>query len=62
MVDDENRGNTEDELRRRAEESFNIRVTRYRRGDYSKEWNSFENTIHQRVSGSERDHNNNSSE
>ena len=55
MVDDENRGNTEDELRRRAEESFNIRVTRYRRGDYSKEWNSFENTIHQRVSGSERD-------
>mgnify|MGYP003361923175 CR=1 FL=1 len=54
MADDENRGNTEDELRRRAEESFNIRVTRYRRGDYSKEWNSFENTIHQRVSGSER--------
>ena len=57
MVDDENRGNTEDELRRRAEESFNTGVPRYRRGDYSEEWSSFENTLvlrQQGVSGTDR--------
>ena len=55
MTDDEQPNESEDELCCRAKESFNIRVTGYRRGDYSEEWCSFENTIfpHQRVPSNE---------
>ena len=58
MTDDEQPNESEDELRRRAEESFNTGVPRYRRGDYSEEWSSFENTLvlrQQGVSGTDRD-------
>ena len=58
MTDDEQSNESEDELRRRAEESFNTGVPRYRRGDYSEEWSSFENTLvlrQQGVPGTERD-------
>ena len=58
MTDDEQSNESEDELRRRAEESFNTGVPRYRRGDYSEEWSSFENTLvlrQQGVPGTDRD-------
>ena len=57
MTDDEQPNESEDELRRRAEELFNTGVEAFRRGDYSEALSSCENALalYRGVSGSECD-------
>ena len=45
MNNDEQPNESEDELRHRAEESFNAGATAFRRGDYSEALSSFENAL-----------------
>ena len=56
MTDDENRGKSEDELRRRAEESFNTGVEAYEHGDSRCALERFELTLalYREIPGSER--------
>ena len=57
MTNDEQPNESEDELRRRAEESFNTGATAFRRGDCSEALSSFENALvlYQGVTDAERD-------
>ena len=57
MTDDENRGKSEDELRRRAEESFNTGVGAYKHGDLQGALERYGQALalFRGVSGSERD-------
>ena len=57
MTNDEQPNESEDELRHRAEESFNTGATAFRRGDYSEALSSFENALvlYQGVADAERD-------
>ena len=56
MTDDENRGKSEDELRRRAEESFNTGVEAYKHGDSRCALERFELALalYREIPGSER--------
>ena len=56
MTDDENRDESEDELRRRAEESFNTGMEAYEHGDWRGALERFERALalYRGVSGSER--------
>ena len=58
MTDDENRDESEDELRRRAEESFNTGVGAYKHGDLRGALERYERalTLYREIPGSERNH------